>query len=118
MFLTIGIILILSKKIDTIISRDKSGPEATHSGEPALLTFMVSVLAILILVFGHIITTTDEMYKTDNRKLVYEFVENVAKNYHDYTDEQLMGTFEYFRSAEHIKNALGTLEDNHLNVFR
>ena len=131
MFLTIGIILILSKKIDTIISRDKSEPEATHSGEPAgeascmgelrepaLLTLIVSALAIFILVFGHIITTTDEMYKTDNRKLVYEFVENVAKNYHDYTDEQLMGTFEYFRSAEHIKNALGTLEDNHLNVFR
>lgn len=118
MFLTIGIILILSKKIDTIISRDKSEPEATHSGEPALLTLIVSALAIFILVFGHIITTTDEMYKTDNRKLVYEFVENVAKNYHDYTDEQLMGTFEYFRSAEHIKNALGTLEDNHLNVFQ
>ncbi len=118
MFLTIGIILILSKKIDTIISRDKSEPEATHSGEPALLTLIVSALAIFILVFGHIITTTDEMYKTDNRKLVYEFVENVAKSYHDYTDEQLMGTFEYFRSAEHIKNALGTLEDNHLNVFQ
>ena len=111
MFLTIGMILILSKIIDTIIVDREFNIKR-------VLVILISFISIFTLVFGHIITTTDEMYKTNNRKLVYEFVADVAKNYRDYNDDQLKLTFEYFRSADHIREALGTLEEKHLNIFK
>ena len=123
MFLTIGMILILSKKMDDIFTKPSNEEITTETTESKfniknILVVSISVIAIFTLVFGHVITTTDEMYKTNNRKLVYEYVADVAKNYKDYTDDQLMATFEYFRSPEHIKDALNTLEEQKLNIFR
>lgn len=139
MFLTIGILLTLFKHIDTRMGELHAPTgKATSIGEPHdivvdatcmgelrepvltkknILSIIISAFFIFVITFGHIITTEDEIFKSENRKLIYGYIENIAINYHDYSDEELMRTFEYFRNPEHIKNALKILEDRKLNVF-
>lgn len=113
MFLTIGILLTLFKHIDTRMG-ELHEPVLTKKN---ILSIIISAFFIFVITFGHIITTEDEIFKSENRKLIYGYIENIAINYHDYSDDELMRTFEYFRSPEHIKNALKILEDKKLNVF-
>ena len=80
--------------------------------------FLISVACIVCLLTGHLATSSDELWKSDLRKNVYQNLENVAKNYEEYDDDTLMKTFEYFRNAEHIKEAFSILKSQKLNVFR
>ncbi len=111
MFLTIGVILVLARYIDKIIS-------SKTFEKKRIIASLISAICILILFMGHLVTTEDEIMKSDSRKILYSQVEDVAKNYKGYDDETLMNTFEYRRSAEHIRDALAILENNHLNIFK
>ena len=145
MFFTIGIILILALYIDNIIynkeyfiknkkvlklsksylkRREKLIAEGKIKAEEKkiskfnLITLCVSILSIGILLFGHITTTTDEIFKADYRKIIYTDLIEKAKNYNNLSDEELENAFEYRRNPDHIRSALYTLKKQHLNIFR
>ncbi|MBR1453647.1 MAG: hypothetical protein IJ593_03280, partial [Lachnospiraceae bacterium] len=52
------------------------------------------------------------------RKLIYTNLENVALNYKNMSDEELMTYFEYFRGGDHIRKAMEILKSQRLNVFQ
>lgn len=145
MFLTIGIILILSLYIDRIVFyknyyiKDKKELKLSKSyikrrekliaegkikvAEPKISKFNVVVLIICaasigFLLFGHITTTTDEIFKADYRKIVYTDLIEKAKNYNQLSDEELENAFEYRRNSDHIRSALYTLKKQKLNIFK
>lgn len=145
MFLTIGIILIHMIFIDEFIvnkryyKKDKKASNLSKSylkrkekliaeGKMKLdrpktsyffiITIFLSVFCVGFILLGSLTTTMDEIFKADYRKVAYENLTEVAKNYENYSDEELMNLFEYHRSAEHIKDALGTLKNKKLNVFK
>lgn len=145
MFLTIGIILILSLYIDRIVFyknyyiKDKKELKLSKSyikrrekliaegkikvAEPKISKFNVVVLIICaasigFLLFGHITTTTDEIFKADYRKIVYTDLIEKAKNYNQLSDEELENAFEYRRNPDHIRSALYTLKKQKLNIFK
>lgn len=144
MFLTIGIILILSLYIDDIFyfkkfyvknkkelklsksylkRREKLIAEGKMKAtEQKVSVFNIVVLAmsiasISVFLLGHITTTTDEIFKADYRKIVYENLIDKAKNYVDYSNEELESAFEYTRNPDHIRSALYTLKKQGLNIF-
>lgn len=116
MFLTIGIILILSLYIDNVVYYKEFyiKNKKIHN----IITLSLSILSVGILLFGHITTTTDEIYKADYRKIIYTDLVEKAKNYNTLSDEELENAFEYRRNPEHIRSALYTLEKQHLNIFK
>lgn len=145
MFLTIGIILILSLYIDRTIFyknyylKDKRELKLSKSYlkrrekliaegkikvvEPKVSKFNVVVLIMCIvsvgfLLFGHITTTTDEIFKADYRKIVYTDLVEKAKNYNQLSDKELENAFEYRRNPDHIRSALYTLKKQSLNIFK
>lgn len=145
MFLTLGIILILSFYIDDVINykrfyvknkkelnlskgylkrrekliaEGKIKPVEQKISKFNIVVLCVSILSIGILFFGHVTTTTDEIYKADYRKIVYTDLVEKAKNYNNLSDDELMDAFEYRRGADHIRAALYTLKKQHLNIFR
>ena len=145
MFLTIGIILILALYIDQTVyyknyyilekkelklskgylkRREKLIEEGKIKvAEPKVSKFnvvvlIVSIVSVGFLLFGHITTTTDEIFKADYRKIIYTDLIEKAKNYNQLTDEELENAFEYRRNPDHIRSALYTLKKQHLNIFR
>ena len=145
MFFTIGIILILALYIDNIIFykeyyiknkkvfklsksylkrreklilEDKIKAEEKKVSRFNLVSLSISILAIGILLFGHIITTTDEIFKADYRKIIYTDLVEKAKDYVNLSDEELENAFEYRRNPDHIRQALYTLKKQHLNIFK
>ena len=148
MFLTIAVLFILLKHIDIFIAhraRDYDACDSvgvTHSEpadiigakycEPALaganfrsplglkkiVVLIISIASIGFITLGHLTTNTDEIFKSDYRKIIYGILEDKAKNYKDLNDEDLENSFEFHRGPEQIRKALGTLEDQHLNIFR
>lgn len=125
MFLTIGIIMLLIKLLDDILeaSANTIGASVNTVGaklrEPAKLFLIVaSILSLSFITLGHLTTNTDEIFKSDYRKIIYSIVEEKAKNYKNLTDQDLEDTFEYHRGPEQIREALATLENQHLNIFR
>lgn len=125
MFLTIGIIMLLIKLLDDILeaSANTIGASVNTVGaklrEPAKLFLIVaSILSLSFITLGHLTTNTDEIFKSDYRKIIYSIVEEKAKNYKNLTDQDLEDTFEYHRGPEQIREALATLESQHLNVFK
>ena len=83
-----------------------------------IITVLISILCIFVLWFGNVATSTDEIYKAPVRKLIYTNLENVALNYKNMSDEELMTYFEYFRGGDHIRNAMEILKSQGLNVFQ
>ena len=83
-----------------------------------MAVLIVSVISIGFLLFGHITTTTDEIFKADYRKIIYTDLIEKAKNYNHLSDEELENAFEYRRSPDHIRSALYTLKKQHLNIFK
>ena len=124
MFLTLGIILILLLYIDDIVfynkiyTKDKKETGENKVSVPTAILFFISILSIGILFFGHITTTTDEIYKSDYRKIIYNELVEKAKNYDTLSDEELENYFEFRRGPEQIRQALSTLKSQHLNIFR
>lgn len=125
MFLTIGIVMLLTKLLDGILEANVNavGANADIVGaklrEPAKLFLIVaSILSLSFITLGHLTTNTDEIFKSDYRKIIYSIVEEKAKNYKNLTDQDLEDTFEYHRGPEQIREALATLENQHLNVFK
>ena len=145
MFLTIGIILILALYIDQTVyyknyyvlekkelklskgylkRREKLIEEGKIKvAEPKVSKFnvivlIVSIVSVGFLLFGHITTTTDEIFKADYRKIIYTDLIEKVKNYNQLTDEELENAFEYRRNPDHIRSALYTLKKQHLNIFK
>ena len=145
MFLTIGIVLILGLYIDDIvnykkfyvkdkkelklskgylkrreklIAEGKIKPVEQRVSKFNIVLLSLCVVSIGILFFGHVTTTTDEIFKADYRKIVYTDLVEKAKNYNTLSDEELEKAFEYRRGPEHIRAALYTLKKQKLNVFR
>ena len=112
MFLTIGIILILSYIIDNNLLNNKKNKYVYYIKNVFLIFFMLFIL------YGHLITNIDEIYKSDYRKEAYEKLENIALHYEEYDDETLKNSFEYQRDASHIRDGLALLKEKKLNVFK
>ena len=137
MFLSIGIIMILSMFIDkTIVEADlgkiNKSEEAKDSAKKLhtldyllslkldkknIIMIFISCICIFILYFGNVVTSCDEIYKADYRKIIYTNLIDIAKNNENYTDEELSNFFEYHRDPEHIRNAFKILKEQKLNVF-
>lgn len=145
MFLTIGIILILSLYVDNVvynkdfyvkdkkvlklsksylkrkeklIAEGKIKPATQKVSKFNIVVLGLCALSTFILLFGHITTTMDEIFKADYRKIVYTDLEEKAKNYMTLTDEELENAFEYRRNPDHIRSALYTLKKQGLNIFK
>ena len=133
MFLTIGIIILLIKLLDDLIGTKQycSGERQYRRGErlrspcrdefcnpKKVFLIVASILSLSFITLGHLTTNTDEIFKSDYRKIIYSIVEEKAKNYKNLTDQDLEDTFEYHRGPEQIREALATLENQHLNIFR
>jgi hypothetical protein len=145
MFFTIGIILILSFYIDNmifykkfyiknkreynlskgylkrrekLIAEGKIKPAEQKISKFNIVVLCISVLSIGILFFGHVTTTTDEIFKADYRKIVYSNLIDKAKNYTTLSDQELEDAFEYRRNPDHIRSALYTLKKQRLNIFK
>lgn len=108
MFLTIGVILILFRGIDTFVVNKQKNRR---------IVLVISSLSIIFLLTGHITTTIDEVFKADYRKIAYINLVGVARCFRDYSDEDLTKFFEYKRGADQIRSAMKILEENKLNVF-
>ena len=113
MFLTIGIILILSSMIDNDIFKNVTSKKYIYYLKNCVMFFF-----ILFILYGHLITNIDEIYKSDYRKEAYIKLKDIALHYEKYDDETLKNSFEYQRSAEHIKDGLKLLKEKKLNIFR
>ena len=87
-------------------------------GLKKIVVLIISIASIGFITLGHLTTNTDEIFKSDYRKIIYGILEDKAKNYKDLNDEDLENSFEFHRGPEQIRKALGTLEDQHLNIFR
>lgn len=137
MFLSIGIIMILSMFIDkTIVAADlnKKDKIEEESGSKIrlytldyllnlkfdkknIIMIFISCICIFILYFGNVVTSCDEIYKADYRKIIYTNLVDIAKNSENYTDEELSNLFEYHRDPEHIRNTFKILKEQKLNIF-
>ena len=110
MFLSIGIVILLSIFIDKVFVEKKFIAKN-------VLMCLVSVACIFVLYFGNVVTSCDEIYKADYRKIIYTNLVDIAKNSENYTDEELENFFEYHRDPEHIRNTFKILKEQKLNVF-
>ena len=143
MFLTIAVLFILLKNIDIFVASRIRNYDACDIEElkencrgelcePAsaganfrsplglknIIALIISIASISFITIGHLTTNTDEIFKSDYRKIIYSILEDKAKNYKDLNDEDLENSFEFHRGPEQIRKALGTLEKQHLNIFR
>ena len=137
MFLTIGIIMLLIKLIDELIinhkvldanvnaietiDKDESlDPSSNHTSSKGIRIFFIttSILSLSFITLGHLTTNTDEIFKSDYRKIIYSIVEEKAKNYKNLVDQDLEDTFEYHRGPEQIRHAFEILESQKLNIFK
>lgn len=71
----------------------------------------------VIMLAGNFYTTEREIRIAHNRKEWGMTVEEMARDYNSYDDDELKTWFQY-KDPERIRRALKILEDNHLNVFR
>ena len=111
MLLLIGVLMYLFKFIENIDFKD------SKNKIKSILKVLLVSLSLFVIVYGRLLTNLDEIFKADFRNIIYNNLINVAKNYEDFSDEELMNSFEYHRDVEHIKYTLKMLKDNHLNVF-
>ena len=110
MFLSIGIVILLSMFMDKVFVDKKFTTKN-------IIICLVSVACIFVLYFGNVVTSCDEIYKADYRKIIYTNLVDIAKNSENYTDEELENFFEYHRDSEHIRNTFKILKEQQLNVF-
>lgn len=110
MFLSIGIVILLSIFIDKVFVEKKFTTKN-------ILMCLVSAAGIFVLYFGNVVTSCDEIYKADYRKIIYTNLVDIAKNSENYTDEELENFFEYHRDSSHIRNTFRILKEQKLNVF-
>lgn len=135
MFLTIGIIMLLLKLMDELLTKhlqnDEKVVQIQNGNETKkkvfllafnnkIKTFLIvsSIMSLSFITIGHLTTNTDEIFKADYRKIIYSIVEDKAKNYKNLTDQDLEDTFEYHRGLEQIRKAFEILENQKLNIFR
>ena len=110
MFLSIGIVILLSLFVDKIFIEKNFDTRN-------ILMIVISVACVFVLYFGNVVTSCDEIYKADYRKIIYTNLIDIAKNSENYTDEELENFFEYHRDPEHIRNTFKILKEQKLNVF-
>ena len=110
MFLSIGIVILLSIFIDKVFV------EKNFTTKNIVMS-LVSLACIFVLYFGNVVTSCDEIYKADYRKIIYTNLVDIAKNSDNYTDEELENIFEYHRDPNHIRNTFKILKEQKLNVF-
>ena len=135
MFLTIGIVMLLIKLLDeltlnhiiiaendTQLKYNVESDEVTskHTSNKVVIIFLMiaSILSLSFITLGHLTTNTDEIFKSDYRKIIYSIVEEKAKNYKNLSDQDLEDTFEYHRGPEQIRHAFEILESQKLNIFK
>ena len=135
MFLTTGIVMLLIKLLDeltlnhiiiaenaTQLKYNVESDEVTskHTSNKAVRIFLMiaSILSLSFITLGHLTTNTDEIFKSDYRKIIYSIVEEKAKNYKNLSDQDLEDTFEYHRGPEQIRHAFEILESQKLNIFK
>ena len=120
MIFLIGLIMYFFKYLEDVSFKNDTSLKNKESKiikvRNVLKIALVSI-SLFIITYTHILTNLDEIFKADFRKIIYGNLVNVAKNYEEYSDEDLMNYFEYHRDAEHIKYTLKILKDQHLNVF-
>lgn len=75
-----------------------------------------SVLFCCVILAGNLYTTADELNKARYRKEKGQLLTELALDYENRTDEELE-QFEYTRGIDKVRNALGILKENRLNVF-
>ena len=75
------------------------------------------IVSLFIVVYCRLITNLDEIFKADYRKIIYNNLVDIARNYKDYSEEDIMNYFEYHRDYKHIEETLDTLKEQHLNVY-
>ena len=143
MFLTIGIVILFIKLIDELLLNqttvDINAMTTTdtntakqidevkilelpliHTCSKGVKVFLIlaSILSLSFITLGHLTTNTDEIFKADYRKIIYNIVEEKAKNYKNLSDQDLEDTFEYHRGPEQIRHAFEILESQKLNIFK
>lgn len=111
MLLLIGVLLYLFKFVESIDFKNLKNRIKN------IFKVVLVTMSLFIIVYGRLLTNLDEIFKADFRNIIYNNLINVAKNYEEYSDEDLMNSFEYHRDVEHIKYTLEMLKDNKLNVF-
>ena len=107
----------ISSKKEDVVNRKEDFIISNRTKWRKVFLILISVLCIGVFLIGHLATTTDEIFKADYRKIIYTNLEGVAKDFRNYSDEELMNFFEYRRDPNHIKEALETLERQKLNIF-
>ena len=132
MFLTIAVLFILFSSLDDFVAHKVLGDVGAKLCEPAnieenfrsplnagsIIMTIVTIASIGFILLGHLTTNTDEIFKSDYRKIIYGILEDKAKNYKTINDEDLENSFEYHRGVDQIREALSILEDQNLNIFR
>ena len=141
MFLTVAVLFILFRNLDDFVAHKVLGDNVNQVDsddigaklcEPTaidanscnavnarnIIMTIVTLTSIGFILLGHLTTNTDEIFKSDYRKIIYGILEDKAKQYKTLSDEDLENSFEFHRGPEQIREALSTLEEQHLNIFK
>ena len=114
MIFLIGLLMYLFKYLE---DKDLKNIFIKNSKITYIIKLAIVSISLFTIIYTHMLTNLDEIFKADFRKIIYKNLVDVAKNYEEYNDEDLMNYFEYHRDAEHIKYTLKLLKDQGLNVF-
>ena len=114
MIFLIGLLMYLFKYLE---DKDLKNIFIKNSKILYIIKLALVSISLFTIIYTHMLTNLDEIFKADFRKIIYKNLVDVAKNYEEYNDEDLMNYFEYHRDAEHIKYTLKLLKDQGLNVF-
>lgn len=114
MIFLIGLLMYLFKYLE---DKDLKNIFIKNSKITYIIKLAIVSISLFTIIYTHMLTSLDEIFKADFRKIIYKNLVDVAKNYEEYDDEDLMNYFEYHRDAEHIKYTLKLLKDQGLNVF-
>lgn len=86
-----------------------------HISRKSLSQAAIALICCVVLA-GNACTTADELKKARYRKEKGQLLTELALDFENRTDEELE-QFEYTRGIDKVRNALGILKENHLNVF-
>ena len=114
MIFLIGLLMYLFKYLE---ANDLKNIFTKNSKILYIIKLALVSISLFTIIYTHMLTSLDEIFKADFRKIIYKNLVDVAKKYEEYNDEDLMNYFEYHRDAEHIKYTLKLLKDQGLNVF-
>lgn len=79
---------------------------------------LIPVVVTLVFMVGTCFTIERELANAQYRKVYFEAMRETALHIDDYTDEELNRIFEYNHGPGKVREAISTLKDNRLNIFR